>query len=784
MDATIQTPSPTPPTSNVTSPEFAMFHYSSPFPLYGWISMFFPILRNPYIVESLRLFLFGSVLETCRRICRWALDRFTSGFFVTAHFQQGDWAFDWLSEFLAAQEIWTNSREYRVTVSNDQKALAPGGSPSTTKVPTEKGDGAEDDSDDDGYPQPLYFPASDNTQVIRWRGRWIQVTRKAGHISYNTQTEEGSSLAITIYTRKKQVLDDLVAEARQHYISTRKPPLAAQTGKKSNLTIKATFEQSDYTYSWILEFLNTHNAWQNTNELIVTAKSDEQKWGMALGGNDRAGDEEGKDEKLRVYYQPCKQNVNLWNWKGTWIQLQRNGGAMDYRSMKESGGSISLILFTGRKETLDELISAAAEQYWSKSSRRVTVHMYESYRDWSTTITKQIRPMDSLILPHGMTDLMIGDLRDFMDNKDWYAAAGIPWRRGVLLWGPPGTGKSTTVHAIAGELQLEIYCVPLSSGDIDDGSLQRLVAATPPSCILLLEDIDCGFRSRDNEGDDDDDDADKPFNPYRIDTKKRVTLSGLLNVLDSVSSEEGRIVIATTNHIDKLDPALLRPGRMDLLVEYKLATRQQNIDLFTRFYSRDLMTRTAKSSQGAKEPTQTAIEVSDEAASLVKKSDNSSFFFGSVPTAAEIADLSIQFADKVPESRYSIAQLQGYLLCSKRNPRGAIMNLDQWLADREKEEADKEARRAKKAEEKAKWLKKEKFRQRKERQMDEEMEKEMLAEAEETKKSENVQEKGEQDGGETEERRAADDDLKTPDGASDKDSEPVMVESARPSSSS
>ncbi|KAG8937612.1 hypothetical protein FRC04_010550, partial [Tulasnella sp. 424] len=551
----------------------------------------------------------------------------------------------------------------------DEWALAAGGSPSAAKTFTKGDDGMKDKSDEDGYPRPLYLPASDNTQIIRWRGRWVKVTRKAGtsSLSYSNlvfrgqtngnlareevrngnQTEENASLSVTIYTRKKKVLDDLVEEARVHYISTRKPPLAARVGTASNLTLKARFEQSDYTYSWILEFLNNHNAWQNSKEVVVTAKSAEQKWGMTLGGEH--GDGEVRDERLRVYYQPSKMTMHLWNWNGTWIQIQRNGGVIDHRTMRE-GGSISLTLFTGRKETLDELVTAAAEQYWSKSSRRVTVHMYESScRNWATTITKQIRPMDSLILPHGMTDLMIGDLRDFMENKDWYAAAGIPWRRGVLLWGPPGTGKSTTVHAIAGELQLEIYCVPLSSGDIDDSALQRLVAATPPSCILLLEDIDCAFGSREAEGDDDD--PEKPFNPFSYNSRRKVTLSGLLNVLDSVSSEEGRIVIATTNHIDKLDPALLRPGRMDLIVEYKLATRQQTIELFTRFYSRDLMTRTSKSTPVSKEATHTTIVVSDEAASLVKKSDNSSFLVASVPTAAEIAELAKQFADKVPEGR-------------------------------------------------------------------------------------------------------------------------------------
>lgn len=69
---------------------------------WGWLSLLLPILNSPYIQESIRFFFLGSVLETGRRIFQWTLDRFTSGFFVTAHFQQGDWAYDWLNEFLVS----------------------------------------------------------------------------------------------------------------------------------------------------------------------------------------------------------------------------------------------------------------------------------------------------------------------------------------------------------------------------------------------------------------------------------------------------------------------------------------------------------------------------------------------------------------------------------------------------------------------------------------------------------------------------------------------------------
>jgi len=59
--------------------------------------------------------------------------------------------------------------------------------------------------------------------------------------------------------------------------------------------------------------------------------------------------------------------------------------------------------------------------------------------------------MDSVILPAGVTDLIVNDLHEFIESKEWYAAAGIPWRRGILLWGEPGTGKSmlTTFNVVS-----------------------------------------------------------------------------------------------------------------------------------------------------------------------------------------------------------------------------------------------------------------------------------------------------------------------------------------------
>ena len=71
--------------------------------------------------------------------------------------------------------------------------------------------------------------------------------------------------------------------------------------------------------------------------------------------------------------------------------------------------------------------------------------------------------MDSLILPDGVKEMLIGDAREFLRSEAWYAEAGIQHKRGYLLYGPPGTGKSSTIHALAGELDLEIYSLSLAA---------------------------------------------------------------------------------------------------------------------------------------------------------------------------------------------------------------------------------------------------------------------------------------------------------------------------------
>ncbi|KAK6158000.1 hypothetical protein DH2020_005314 [Rehmannia glutinosa] len=176
--------------------------------------------------------------------------------------------------------------------------------------------------------------------------------------------------------------------------------------------------------------------------------------------------------------------------------------------------------------------------------------------------------------PNKKKDIM-DDLIEFTKSKEYYRQIGKPWKRGYLLYGPPGTGKSTMIAAMANFLNYDIYDLELTA--VKDNTHLR-------KAIVVIEDIDCSNgitrkRRTDNittddeednlkeavlakkaKGDDDSDDEDN---------KSKVTLSGLLNFMDGLWSASGgeRVFVFTTNYVEKLDPALIRRGRMDKHIE-------------------------------------------------------------------------------------------------------------------------------------------------------------------------------------------------------------------------
>nr|KAJ0215749.1 hypothetical protein LSAT_V11C300131020 [Lactuca sativa] len=176
---------------------------------------------------------------------------------------------------------------------------------------------------------------------------------------------------------------------------------------------------------------------------------------------------------------------------------------------------------------------------------------------------------DTLAMDPIMKKNIIDDLDLFLQRKDFYKKVGKAWKRGYLLYGPPRTGKSSLIAAMANYLKFDIYDLQLNNV-VSDSCLKKMMLNTSNRSIIVIEDIDCSKQTHDRKRTSSSS-CTSPVQPKRF---SQFSLSGLLNFIDGLWSCCGdeRIIIFTTNHKKRLDPALLRPGRMDVHIHMSYLT--------------------------------------------------------------------------------------------------------------------------------------------------------------------------------------------------------------------
>ena len=214
----------------------------------------------------------------------------------------------------------------------------------------------------------------------------------------------------------------------------------------------------------------------------------------------------------------------------------------------------------------------------------VQSYLYTYDDGWDYVEGYAPRVLESVVLEPGAKEHLLQDMAQFRRSKQRYEHLGVPYHRGYLFYGPPGTGKTSLVSALAAHFGLSIYTVNLAH--FNDRNLVNAVNQVPANSVLLFEDIDCttGAESREGAGSRSDQSGQASLGTKENGTQNGVTLSGLLNVLDGFCAPHGVLFVMTTNHLEKLDEALLRPGRIDYRLFLGRASDHQKVVLYRRFF--------------------------------------------------------------------------------------------------------------------------------------------------------------------------------------------------------
>ena len=231
------------------------------------------------------------------------------------------------------------------------------------------------------------------------------------------------------------------------------------------------------------------------------------------------------------------------------------------------------------KQFVDEIVAC------HQSKVKMASYLYVYDEGWSNVQAYTPRSLDSVILKPGERDRLVEDIEKFRASRERYRHLGVPYHRGYLLYGPPGTGKTSLVSGLAAKFGMSLYAVNLT--EFNDRTLKRAINDVPQNAVILFEDIDCmKSGNRRTEQRDRDRTAAPATQGEKNDPADRfgVSLSGLLSVLDGFHAPENVLFVMTTNHIESLDPALLRPGRIDYKLFLGKAVEAQKIELYRRFF--------------------------------------------------------------------------------------------------------------------------------------------------------------------------------------------------------
>ncbi|KAL8632310.1 hypothetical protein Q9189_001982 [Teloschistes chrysophthalmus] len=454
------------------------------------------------------------------------------------------------------------------------------------------------------------------------------------------------------------------------------------------------------------------------------------------------------DAKVPPTFQPYFGTHRFWH-NGRYFEFSRSkqetlGTSWGGGSVMREEEYIKLTCIGRSTQPLKALIKEARDHYLDKEKTSTVVRrpapkeMRGRGRNvWNKVASRPSRPIETVVLDHEQKDRLLADINEYLHPKTavWYANRGIPYRRGYLLAGPPGTGKSSLAWAIAGVFGLDIYCISLVEPTLTEEDLGVMFTSLPRRCVVLLEDIDAAGLVKRKLPDDAKEEPEKETSEAaklgaeiskaikasqaqggaKTKENQGISLSGLLNAIDGVASHEGRVLLMTTNCPEKLDEALIRPGRIDMKIAFTKATKNQMRELFVRMYEPDVENGMPSKSMAANKKIFSTAAPADQKAMHLRHRKPLSSVDGnelrvkvtpaSVPTPpespyhsnsnsssssdvtpsnppspppTELHDIAVAFAKRLPEETFTPAEIQGFLLTRKNEPLRALEEVIPW----------------------------------------------------------------------------------------------------------
>ncbi|KAG0079266.1 hypothetical protein BGZ90_003104 [Linnemannia elongata] len=318
--------------------------------------------------------------------------------------------------------------------------------------------------------------------------------------------------------------------------------------------VSIVVQEGDQLYNWLSDWISERPLTNSIRHLAAKTVWPE---------NDKDLDyfDDGEEKRPKLVYAPGSGTHVLYH-MGYKVSVSRNtpeqaASSDDGEQNRFLKKQITISTVGWDMRLLKTVVQDAMDKSYKKKAGKTTIYSTQPYDDyWSYSETRAPRAFHSVLLAKGLKEELLTDITMFRKSARWYHDRGIPYRRGYLLHGPPGTGKTSFIVALAGHLRMNVCIVNLGISGFNDKQLNQLLNSAPRNSILLMEDVDAALIKRkagkDQEG------------------ENNVTLSGILNSLDGITAQEGSVVFMTTNHIQKLAPALIRPGRCDrkLLFDY------------------------------------------------------------------------------------------------------------------------------------------------------------------------------------------------------------------------